>query len=334
MDKPFALIVEDDRDVAALFRHVIDLSGYRTEVALHGKVAAERLSNSQPDIVILDLNLPGISGVEILEMIHKDRRLRHTRVIVITAHAHIATGLSVQPDLILLKPISVEQLTSFINRFHLIDGSPKVIPMQEKPLDIYTGLYNQPFFLNRLESALKQAREIDGYLFAVFLFTVDPKNKIKAQVDTHYWELTLREIAESLKNLLRPTDTLARFNPNTFYVLIENIPNPEITTLIADRIQNKLAREIKEIEKKVKLPIKVGILLCDSGYNNTEEILSDAKYAQSLSDAQGDEYSKYYYRFSVKKLYATKINATDPENLTNSSSGIRTPVDVSRNRSH
>ena len=204
MDKPFALIIEDERDVAALFRHVIDLSGYRTEVALHGQVAVERLSNSQPDIVILDLNLPGVSGIEILEMIHKDERFRHTRVIVITAHAHIAAGLPIQPDLVLLKPISIEQLTTLIDRFNLSEGSQKVIPMQEKPLDIYTGLYNQPFFMNRLESALKQAREIDQYLFAVFLFTVDPKNKIKVQVDTRYWENILREIARIAQEPVTP----------------------------------------------------------------------------------------------------------------------------------
>ena len=218
-------------------------------------------------------------------MIHKDERFRHTRVIVITAHAHIAAGLPIQPDLVLLKPISIEQLTTLIDRFNLSEGSQKVIPMQEKPLDIYTGLYNQPFFMNRLESALKQAREIDQYLFAVFLFTVDPKNKIKVQVDTRYWENTLREIAESLKSLLRPTDTLARFNPNNFYVLIENIPNREVTTLIADRIQSRLYRDIVDIENKIKVPVRTGILLCDSGYNDTDDILADVYH-----------YLKFYIR--------------------------------------
>jgi diguanylate cyclase (GGDEF)-like protein len=301
MDKPFALIIEDERDVAALFRHVIDLSGYRTEVALHGDVGVTRLSNSQPDVVVLDLNLPGVSGVEILEMIHKDERLRHTRVIVVTAYAHIADSLPVEPDLLLLKPISIEQLTTLLNRFNLSESSQKIIPMQEKPMDIYTGLYNQPFFMNRLESALKQAQEIERYLFAVFLFTVEPKNTIKVQMDTRYWESILREIAELLKSLLRPTDTLARFNPNTFYMLIENIPNREVTTLIADRIQSRLYKNIADIENKIKLPIRIGVLICDKGYNDTEKILADAKYALSLANAQGDEYSKYYYQFSVKK---------------------------------
>jgi hypothetical protein len=45
-------------------------------------------------------------------------------------------------------------------------------------------------------------------------------------------------------------------------------------------------------------------LVCDWGYENIDVILSDAKYAQALAIAQGDEYSKYYYQFSTKKKAA------------------------------
>lgn len=301
MGKPIALIIEDERDVAALFRHVIDMAGYRTEVALHGQVAVERLSNSRPDIVILDLILPGVSGVEILEMIRKDQRLNHTKVIVVTAHAHIANGLSVQPDLVLLKPISIDQLTNLIARLHLSEVSPIATPLKKEPLDSFTGLYNQSFFMNRLESVLKQSKEIDQFLFAVFLFKLDPKNKIKNHADAQHWESILYEIAGSLKSILRPTDTLARFDHDTFYILIENIPDGDISIRIANRIQERLYRNIVDIGNKIKIPIRIGILLCDSGYENIDEILSDAKYAQVLANAQGDEYSKYYYQFSVKK---------------------------------
>jgi len=85
LEKPFALIVEDDRDIVALFRHVLDLAGYRTEIVLHGKVAAEHLANSTPDIVLLDLNLPGVSGGEILVRMHADERLKDIPVVVITS---------------------------------------------------------------------------------------------------------------------------------------------------------------------------------------------------------------------------------------------------------
>lgn len=301
MNKPFALIVEDNRDIAALFRHVIDMAGYRTEIAFNGRAALERLSNIQPDVVILDLSLPEISGSDVLQWIQKDSRFLHTKVIVVTAHAHIANGLPTQPDLVLLKPVSIEQLTDLIARVQLSNKASKAIPMQQMPLDRYTGLYNQTFFMNRLESALKQTEEIDHHLFALFLFKVDPKRKTKKQSYTAYWESVLREITDALKDMLRPTDTLARFDHETFYILIENIPNEDISVMVANRIQERLYRDIPDIGNKIQIPIRIGILLCDSGYESTDQILSDAKYAQVLASAQGDEYSKYYYQFSLKR---------------------------------
>jgi diguanylate cyclase (GGDEF)-like protein len=301
IDKPFALIIEDDRDVAALFRHGIDMAGFRTEVVFHGQAAVNRLSNCQPDIILLDLNLPGVSGYQILELIRKDDRLNYTKVIVVTGHSHIADSLSVQPDLVLLKPVSIDQLITLASRITLSNKSPTAIPMQEDPSDRPTGLYSQSFFINRLESSLKQSREIDQYLFAVFLFKLEPKKKIKDQADPYSWETILHEIGDSLKIILRPTDTLARFDPDTFYILIENIPNGDILNKIADRIQQGLYRNIPDIESKIRIPIRIGILLCDRGHESVEMILGDAKYAQMLAVAQGDDYSNHYYQVSVKK---------------------------------
>jgi len=300
MGKPFALIIEDERDIAALFRHVLDLAGFRTEIALHGQDALERLSKSQPDMVLLDLNLPGISGSQILKTIRQDGRLNHTRVIVITGHAHLASGLTEQPDLVLLKPVSLDQLTSLVGRISLSEKSPKAIPLHQKPLDSPTGLYNRSFFMNRLESSLNQSREIDQYLFAVLLFKLEKRKREKNQAGDHDWESVLREVAGSLRSILRPTDTIARFDPDTFYILIENIPNGDILIRIANRIQERLYRNIADIENKIRIPIRIGILLCDSGYENVDIILGDAKYAQVLASAQGDEYAKYYYQISTK----------------------------------
>jgi diguanylate cyclase (GGDEF)-like protein len=300
MDKPYALIIEDDRDIAALFRHVLDLAGFQTEVIFHGQVAVERLAVSQPDIVLLDLNLPGVSGSKLFEIIRKDERLNRTRVVVITGYAHVADGLSMQPDLILQKPVSIEQLSALISRIILSEKSPKAIPLQQKPLDDRTGLYNRSFFKNRLESSIRQSREIDDYLFAVLLFKLEHAHYLETH-RAHKWESVLQEIASGLRGILRPTDTLARFDSDTFYMLIEKVPNGEMAVRIANRIQEVLNRNVPNIEKKIKLPIRIGILLCDSGYENVDVVLSDAKFAQSLAVAQGEEYSKYYYQVSAKK---------------------------------
>jgi diguanylate cyclase (GGDEF)-like protein len=298
MEKPFALIIEDERDVAALFRHVLDLLGFRTELVFHGQTAIERLSHSLPDLVLLDLHLPGVPGSEVLQFIRKTEELNHTKVVVITGHAHVAGGLVTQPDLLLMKPVSVEQLMDLITRISLSDKSPQAVPLQENALDDRTSLYSQSFFQNRLESALKQSREIGSYLFAIFLFKLEPQTK--KGVDAELWESTLGRVADMLKSILRPTDTIARFAADTFYIMIEDIPSGEMTIRIANRIQKVLYRKMSGIADKIRIPIRIGILLCDHGYEKTNLILSDARYALALASAQGDEYARFYYQVSTR----------------------------------
>src|SRR5512135_299307 len=144
MEKPSALIIEDDRDIVALFRHVLDLAGYRTEIVLDGKVAVEHLTQGtpEPDIVLLDLGLPNVSGVEILTMMRTDERLKKIPVVVITAHAHLAETLPVAPQLVLIKPVNIEQMSRLIRQI-----CPTEQSMDSLPWDVLTGAYNRAFFL-------------------------------------------------------------------------------------------------------------------------------------------------------------------------------------------
>jgi CheY-like chemotaxis protein len=110
MDKPLALIVEDELDISIVFSKALQAAGFETEVIRSGDTALEWLSSSKPDIVILDLNLPCVSGSEILQHIRADERLTKTPVIVATAYARLAEGIRDQADQVLFKPISFAQL--------------------------------------------------------------------------------------------------------------------------------------------------------------------------------------------------------------------------------
>src|SRR5690348_3457027 len=81
---PFAIIVEDDRDIVALFRQVLDIAGYHTEIVLDGIEAIQRIEMSLPDIVLLDLQLPGMSGAEILKRMRESSTMMNIPVVVIT----------------------------------------------------------------------------------------------------------------------------------------------------------------------------------------------------------------------------------------------------------
>ena len=278
MNKPFALIVEDDRDIVALFRHVLDLAGYRTEIALHGKVAAEYLSQSTPDIVLLDLNLPGVSGSEILVMMEADPRLKDIPVVVITAHAPLIATLPIQPELVLLKPVNIEQMSNLILKI-----CPTEKSMDSLPWDVLTGVYNRAFFLTRLEYALERAKQLHHNKFAVLQLDLGQSNKIDYLFGKEYNKRVLQDSAGLLKTMLRPTDTIARFTGGVFLILVEDVDNHEMPILIASRVQNKIRKYLAKSESELQVRANVGVVLCGEEYHSIDAILRDAEQALELA---------------------------------------------------
>jgi two-component system cell cycle response regulator DivK len=116
MSNPLALIVEDHEDAAIIFSEALKAAGFETETIRSGDLALKRLAEIVPDVVILDLNLPHVSGAEILAQIRADDRLTNTCVIVATAHPQLADGVQREADLVLLKPISFTQLRGLATR--------------------------------------------------------------------------------------------------------------------------------------------------------------------------------------------------------------------------
>ena len=115
--KPLALIIEDHADQNIVFTTALKKAGYSTESILDGITAQKRLLQIAPQLIILDLHIPGISGDALLEQIRNDPRLENALVILATADAALADVLQPQADLVLLKPISFAQLSELASRF-------------------------------------------------------------------------------------------------------------------------------------------------------------------------------------------------------------------------
>ena len=116
MNKPLALIVEDDTKLSNIFSLALEGAGFETEVINDGAEAVARLTTIQPAVVVLDLHLPTVSGPAILRQIKSDKTLAETRVIVATADALLAESIQASADLVLLKPISIGQLRDLAAR--------------------------------------------------------------------------------------------------------------------------------------------------------------------------------------------------------------------------
>jgi len=278
VDRPLALIIEDDRDIVALFRHVLDLAGYRTEIVLDGKVAVEHLMSSTPDIVLLDLGLPNISGGEILKLMRADERLRNIPVVVITASPHLVETLPATPQLVLIKPVNIEQMSNLIQRI-----CPTEKPMENLPWDVVTGLYNRSFFMARLGYALERTKQLHQNKFAILYLDLGQSTKINFLYGKEYNKRVLKESAVLLKAILRPTDTLARLEGDVFVILIEDVSNHDTPILIASRVQSRIRKYLSRTENELQVRANVGVVLCGEEYDSVEEILRDAEESLALA---------------------------------------------------
>lgn len=276
LDKPIALIVEDDRDIVALFRHVLDIAGYHTEIVLDGKEAMQRLESSQPNIVLLDLQLPGMSGVEILTRMKADERMSTIPVVVITAYAPYADSLPVEPDLLLLKPVDINQLSNLVQRLQATQGAMKG-PTHEK----VTGLYTLSFFTVRLTFSLERIKQSSFRRFGVLFADVTQAAELKKLLRDDELRDFFRKLADQFRVTLRPTDTMA-WSPEEgyFLTLIEDFPDPEAPLKIAGRVRSSMKKFLESDDHGLDLRVNLGVLLCDSEYENIEKIMKDIEVAR------------------------------------------------------
>lgn len=116
MHKPIAFIIEDDAKLGNVFSLALQLVQIDAELIADGKTALTRLDEITPDLIILDLHLPYVSGDEILRVIRANDRLAQVPVILATADSRQADYLQEQAEIVLLKPISPKQLAELAIR--------------------------------------------------------------------------------------------------------------------------------------------------------------------------------------------------------------------------
>jgi len=114
MAKHRVLIVEDEQDIAGLIKHTLERSGSADAEIVHsGDAALKAVADHTPDLIILDLNLPVLSGIEVCRILRARADARHVPIIMLTARTSEddrVTGLELGADDYVTKPFSPREL--------------------------------------------------------------------------------------------------------------------------------------------------------------------------------------------------------------------------------
>jgi two-component system, OmpR family, alkaline phosphatase synthesis response regulator PhoP len=114
--KTRVLVVEDEQDIAELIKHTLEKTGdTAVDIVNGGDAALKAVSSQEPDLILLDLNLPVLSGVEVCRILRERPATAHVPIIMLTARSTESdrvTGLEVGADDYITKPFSLRELSA------------------------------------------------------------------------------------------------------------------------------------------------------------------------------------------------------------------------------
>ena len=117
MNAPLVLVVDDFDDARDLYRTCLEQAGYRTAEARNGAEAVDRAIELRPDVVLLDLAMPVLDGVEAARRLKADERTRDSRLLALTGYAvarYAEVALAAGCERVLVKPVLPSDLVDAI----------------------------------------------------------------------------------------------------------------------------------------------------------------------------------------------------------------------------
>ena len=117
MAKHRILVVDDEEDLLELIRYNLAKEGYRVSCVGTGEDALREARGNPPDLIVLDLLLPNVDGLEVCKLLKNDPRTKHVPIVMLTAkgdEADMVTGLELGADDYISKPFSPRVLTARI----------------------------------------------------------------------------------------------------------------------------------------------------------------------------------------------------------------------------
>jgi len=169
------LVVDDEPDLVELVSYNLKKEGFLVSSASDGEEALKKIRGEKPDLVVLDLMLPGIQGMELCRIIRKDPRTENLPIIMLTAKGEEmdkVVGLEIGADDYLAKPFSPREL---IARVKAILRRTSIRPVEEKVIRVGNLVINRETYRVLKDGA---ALNLSSTEFRLLLFLAERKGKI------------------------------------------------------------------------------------------------------------------------------------------------------------
>lgn len=282
------LIVDDEllnRD--ALQRRLARV-GYRVLTADSGQSALDIAAAQRVDLVLLDVMMPGMDGIETLKRLRRARSVAELPIIMVTAKDSpddVVEALDAGANDYLTKPVDFAVAQARI-RTHL----------NARRADPLTGLPNRLLFMDRLSELIGRSKSAEQFEFAVFFLDIDRFKVINDSLGHAAGDELLTGISRRLEQSLRCTDTVARFDGtctlarlggDEFTVLLTGVRTAVDARAVAERLVAAVSKPFHLQGRDVVVSVSIGVVTGDARYQRAEDMLRDADTAMYSAKDRG-----------------------------------------------
>lgn len=254
------LACDDEISILESVKAVLISEGYQVITARNGKEAVELFKRYFPDLVILDVSMPGMTGFEVLDRIKPYFRDRYIPVIFMTVSVKINDKLKAlhggAVDY-LTKPVSPEELLARIQNFLKIKKQHDILK-KEATFDAMTGLLNKKHFINKAEEEIEKSYRNRTPLTFI-LIDIDNFKEINDSLGHLAGDRVIVDFAKKLKKSVRKIDLIGRFGGDEFMVMLIHKRRQEAEAVVR-RLKKAMAKAINFEGNKINITFSMGII--------------------------------------------------------------------------
>ena len=283
-DRLSVVLVDDDRLTADLNAEILRSSGIDLEVVNDPRVAVEAIERVLPDLVLMDLRMPDVDGVELAQVLRLSRELMAIPIVFLSAERdgkRQAAARRIGGGDFIHKSIDPEQ---FIEQVKVRATRAKVLrAMGER--DGLTGLLDHSRFRERLTHELSHCRRHGGDLSLVII-DVDRFKAVNDSYGHLVGDQVLRTLAQMLRATLRESDVVGRCGGEEFGIILRNTGVSSATTVI-DKFRKRFAATPFDIGgTKLSVTFSAGVA-SNNGHGSSTELLMAADRAMYAAKRDG-----------------------------------------------
>lgn len=298
------LVVDDDRLNVEFLNETLSKEGYSIQTASDGDGALHRIKAWKPQLLLLDVNLPGISGIDLIPKIRQATQDDYVSIMLVTANASLddlVFGIESGADDFISKPFRVQELLVRMKTLLRFKDTQDALRRANQRIDEITstdeltGLLNMRTLHRKGEEEIQRTRRFKKPVSAL-LINLDRFSDINHEHGFSTGSAVLEEVGKRIRGCLRSIDMVARVGADEFFTLLveTDLANAEF---MAERIRDAIqSHPYKDAKHSVSLSTCIGVagLNSDQANHQMSDLFHFASEALRSAKSTGPNHIEIY----------------------------------------